>query len=101
VSLAHEEVLVRYDDERVSDIEVRCALRDLGYTIRDPDGERRYEQQRAGKPLSVDQRCRPLERLKSGSSRRDCAADMGLSAKCRIRARYRNPGTMSKSGHET
>ncbi|MFB6281577.1 MAG: heavy metal translocating P-type ATPase [Haloferacaceae archaeon] len=47
VSLAHEEVLVRYDDERVSEVEVKDTLRDLGYTIRDPDKERQYEEQRA------------------------------------------------------
>ncbi|PSQ19212.1 heavy metal translocating P-type ATPase [Halobacteriales archaeon QS_8_69_26] len=47
VSLAHEEVLVRYDDQRIGAVEVRDTLRDLGYTIRDPDKERRYEQQQA------------------------------------------------------
>jgi len=47
VSLAHEEVLVRYDDDRISEVEVKDTLRDLGYTIRDPDKERRYEEQQA------------------------------------------------------
>ena len=47
VSLAHEEVLVRYDDARLSEVEVKDTLRDLGYTIRDPDKERRYEEQQA------------------------------------------------------
>jgi heavy metal translocating P-type ATPase len=47
VSLAHEEVLVRYDDEQVSAVEVKDTLRDLGYTIRDPDKEKRYEEQQA------------------------------------------------------
>jgi heavy metal translocating P-type ATPase len=45
VSLAHEEVLVEYDDEQVSEVEVKDTLRDLGYTIRDPDKEKRYEEQ--------------------------------------------------------
>ncbi|MEF8842340.1 MAG: cation-translocating P-type ATPase [Haloarculaceae archaeon] len=45
VSLAHEEVLVRYDDEQVSEVEVKDTLRDLGYTIRDPDKAKRYEEQ--------------------------------------------------------
>ena len=45
VSLAHEEVLVRYDDEQLSEVEVKDTLRDLGYTIRDPDKEKRYEEQ--------------------------------------------------------
>jgi len=47
VSLAHEEVLVRYDDEVVGEVKLKDALRDLGYTIRDPDKQRRYEEQRA------------------------------------------------------
>jgi len=47
VSLAHEEVLVQYDDDRLSEVEMKDTLRDLGYTIRDPDKAKRYEQQRA------------------------------------------------------
>jgi Cu+-exporting ATPase len=47
VSLAHEEVLVRYDDDILSEVEVKDTLRDLGYTIRDPDKAKRYEQQQA------------------------------------------------------
>ncbi|MFB6156377.1 MAG: heavy metal translocating P-type ATPase [Haloferacaceae archaeon] len=47
VSLAHEEVLVRYDDSRISEIDVKDTLRDLGYTIRDPDREKRFEEQQA------------------------------------------------------
>ena len=47
VSLAHEEVLVRYDDGILSEVEVKDTLRDLGYTIRDPDKAKRYEQQQA------------------------------------------------------
>jgi Cu+-exporting ATPase len=47
VSLAHEEVLVQYDDDILSEVEVKDTLRDLGYTIRDPDKEKRYEEQQA------------------------------------------------------
>ncbi|GAA0643160.1 copper-translocating P-type ATPase CopA [Salarchaeum japonicum] len=47
VSLAHEEVLVQYDDDRLSEVAVKDTLRDLGYTIRDPDKAKRYEQQQA------------------------------------------------------
>ncbi|MFC5135405.1 MULTISPECIES: heavy metal translocating P-type ATPase [Halobacteriales] len=47
VSLAHEEVLVQYDDNILSEVEVKDTLRDLGYTIRDPDKAKRYEQQQA------------------------------------------------------
>lgn len=47
VSLAHEEVLVRYDDSMLSDVELKDTLRDLGYTIRDPDKETRFEEQAA------------------------------------------------------
>ena len=45
VSLAHEELLVQYDDEVISDVEIKDIVRDLGYTIRDPDKEKRFEQQ--------------------------------------------------------
>ncbi|PSP56483.1 heavy metal translocating P-type ATPase [Halobacteriales archaeon QH_7_66_36] len=47
VSLAHEEVLVRYDDGQLSGVELKDTLRDLGYTIRDPDKQKRFEEQRA------------------------------------------------------
>ncbi|UHQ99296.1 cation-translocating P-type ATPase (plasmid) [Natrinema zhouii] len=47
VSLAHEEVLVHYDDETLSEVELKDTLRDLGYTIRDPDKEKRFEEQQA------------------------------------------------------
>ncbi|WP_049924590.1 heavy metal translocating P-type ATPase [Halopiger djelfimassiliensis] len=47
VNLAHEAVLVRYDDDIVSELEVKGTLRDLGYTIRDPEKRNRYEEQRA------------------------------------------------------
>ena len=47
VSLAHEELLVKYDDETLSEAEVKDVVRDLGYTIRDPDKEKRFEQQQA------------------------------------------------------
>jgi cation transport ATPase len=47
VSLAHEEVLVRYDADVLSEVEVKDTLRDLGYTIRDPDKAKRYEEQQA------------------------------------------------------
>ena len=47
VNLAHEEVLVQYDDDQISEVEMKDTLRDLGYTIRDPDKEKRYEEQQA------------------------------------------------------
>ncbi|WP_436344857.1 heavy metal translocating P-type ATPase [Natronorubrum sp. FCH18a] len=47
VSLAHEEVLVRYDDDRVDEVALTDTLRDLGYTVRDPDKQRRFDEQRA------------------------------------------------------
>jgi len=47
VSLAHEEVLVTYDPERLDEVAVKDTLRDLGYTIRDPNRERRFEEQQA------------------------------------------------------
>jgi heavy metal translocating P-type ATPase len=45
VSLAHEELLVQYDDDAISEAEIKDVVRDLGYTIRDPDKEKRFEQQ--------------------------------------------------------
>ncbi|MBS1263562.1 MAG: putative copper-exporting P-type ATPase [Methanonatronarchaeales archaeon] len=44
VSLAHEEVLVRYDDEEVGEAELKVTLQELGYTIRDPDRAKRFEE---------------------------------------------------------
>ena len=46
VSLAHEEVRIRYDDS-LSEVELKDTLRDLGYTIRDPDKQKRFEEQQA------------------------------------------------------
>jgi heavy metal translocating P-type ATPase len=45
VSLAHEEVLVQYDDDQVREVDVTDTLRDLGYTIRDPDKAKRFAEQ--------------------------------------------------------
>jgi cation transport ATPase len=47
VSLAHEEVLVQYDAEQVSEVELKDTLRNLGYTIRDPDKTKRFDEQQA------------------------------------------------------
>jgi Cu+-exporting ATPase len=47
VSLAHEEALVVYDPQRVTGMEVRDTLRDLGYTVRDPRKVRTFEEQEA------------------------------------------------------
>jgi len=47
VSLAHEEVLVQYDDAILSEVKVKDTLPRSGYTIRDPDKAKRYEQQQA------------------------------------------------------
>ena len=47
VSLAHEELLVQYDDTVLSEATVKDVVRDLGYTIRDPDKQKRFEQQQA------------------------------------------------------
>ncbi len=45
VSLAHEEVLLRYDPTRVSPERLRETLRQLGYTVRDPRKVQAYEEQ--------------------------------------------------------
>lgn len=45
VSLAHEEALIQYDPEIHTSSELRDTLRSLGYTIRDPDKVRAFEEQ--------------------------------------------------------
>jgi heavy metal translocating P-type ATPase len=45
VSLAHEEALVEYDPRRLDEHRVKQTLRDLGYTIRDPDKVKAFEEQ--------------------------------------------------------
>ncbi|MDS0243231.1 MULTISPECIES: heavy metal translocating P-type ATPase [unclassified Haloferax] len=47
VSLAHEEILIQYEDNVISEVALRDTLRNLGYTIRDPDKEKHFEQQQA------------------------------------------------------
>ncbi|MFV2045521.1 MAG: heavy metal translocating P-type ATPase, partial [Anaerolineales bacterium] len=45
VSLAHEEALIEYDPIKHTPTELRETLRQLGYTIRDPDKVRAFEEQ--------------------------------------------------------
>ncbi|MWG34731.1 heavy metal translocating P-type ATPase [Halomarina oriensis] len=45
VSLAHEEVRIRYDSGVLAEVDLKDTLRDLGYTIRDPDKQKRFEEQ--------------------------------------------------------
>ncbi len=45
VSLAHEEALIQYDPNKRQPEELVETLRSLGYTIRDPDKVRAYEEQ--------------------------------------------------------
>ncbi len=47
VSVAHEEALIEYDAERIDEARVKDVLGDLGYTIRDPNRVRAYEEQQA------------------------------------------------------
>ncbi len=47
VSLAHEEALIEYDPARRTPTELRDTLRQLGYTVRDPDKVRAFEEQQA------------------------------------------------------
>ena len=47
VSLAHEEGLVRYDPDKVSPDELRRTLEQVGYTYRDPDKVRSFEDEEA------------------------------------------------------
>lgn len=45
ISLAHEEGLIRYDPELVGEDELRRTLEQLGYTYRDPDKVRSFEEE--------------------------------------------------------
>jgi P-type Cu+ transporter len=45
VSVAHEEALVGYDPERIDELGVKDVLRDMGYTVRDPNRVRAYAEQ--------------------------------------------------------
>ncbi len=47
VSLAHEEVLVRYSPEQISETSIKDTLRGLGYTVRDPRKVESFEEQQA------------------------------------------------------
>jgi len=45
VSLSHEEALIQYDPEKVTPTELRDTLRSLGYTARDPNKLRTFEEE--------------------------------------------------------
>lgn len=60
VSLAHEEVLVQYDDEQISAVELKDALRDLGYTIRDPSRRSDSRSKRPNLPMGSGGYCSPV-----------------------------------------
>lgn len=45
VSLAHEEVLVEYDPSKIESWQLDETLRSLGYTVRDPDKVRSFEEE--------------------------------------------------------
>jgi Cu+-exporting ATPase len=45
VSIAHEEALVRYDPEKVTESDIRRTLEDLGYTARDPDAAEAFAEE--------------------------------------------------------
>jgi heavy metal translocating P-type ATPase len=47
VSLAHEEALIEYDPARRTPTELRDTLRQIGYSVRDTDKVRAYEEQQA------------------------------------------------------
>jgi heavy metal translocating P-type ATPase len=47
VSLAHEEALIAYDPSRVSPTALTDTLRSLGYTVRDPNKVRTFEEEEA------------------------------------------------------
>jgi heavy metal translocating P-type ATPase len=47
VSLAHEEALIAYDSAKVTATELTDTLRSLGYTVRDPNKVRTFEEEEA------------------------------------------------------
>lgn len=47
VSLAHEEALIEYDPAQQTPTNLRDTLRQLGYTVRDPDKVKAYQEQQA------------------------------------------------------
>ena len=47
VSLSHEEALVQYDPEKVSPARLEDTLRSMGYTVRDPNKVRTFEEEEA------------------------------------------------------
>jgi heavy metal translocating P-type ATPase len=47
VSLSHEEALIRYDPQRVTATKLRDTLRGLGFTVRDPNKLRSFEEEAA------------------------------------------------------
>jgi cation transport ATPase len=47
VSLAHEEVRVRYDENEIEEVELKDVLGDFGFTIRGPDKAEQFEERRA------------------------------------------------------
>ncbi len=47
VSLAHEEALVRYEPGEITPEKIRETLRQIGFTVRDPDKVKAFEEQQA------------------------------------------------------
>ncbi len=47
VSLAHEEALVQFDPARAAETQIKDAIRSVGYTVRDPDKVRTFEEEEA------------------------------------------------------
>nr|MBA3584939.1 cation-translocating P-type ATPase [Gemmatimonadota bacterium] len=47
VSIAHEEALVRYHPDQISETQIHDTLRGLGYTVRDPRKVQSFEEQEA------------------------------------------------------
>ena len=45
VSLAHEEALIHYDPARVQTSQIEDAFRSMGYTVRDPNKVRSFEEE--------------------------------------------------------
>jgi len=47
VSLAHEEALVQFDPDRAAEPQIKDAIRSVGYTVRDPEKVRTFEEEEA------------------------------------------------------
>ncbi len=47
VSLAYEEALIEYNSQQITELELKDVLKSLGYSVRDADKVKAFEEQKA------------------------------------------------------